>query len=880
MKSLKSVSKRMLTVLLALVMCFALLSISAFAAGISVDSAAIGLDESVIEDIGSSKAIGGLIDSGDLGEIGSGLVKPGTGEDLGDIEIGGKLPGIGVEPIGPGAVKPVTKKITVTYYANFPDGTTKTMTQTGANNVTSVVLEFPDYNCDGYDLVRWTTSKTTSGNNSDKAYQNGDTYESTSYAGLTLYARWEKAVSESDAVALVEANGVSRVYDTLQGALDAVYNGNYYERITDWKVTLQKDVKECVTMKALMGLTYNTPISLTLDLNGHILSGDGSGSVISVAKYGSGANKADFIIADSVGTGVVTGGNAFNGGAIDVSGDSKTTLYINGGNFINNTAENGGAISANKQSNVPVIINGGKFSGNTATNKGGAIYARDVTVNDGTFTNNTADMGGAFYVVGTGWTADLAINSAEISGNTATTYGDDIVFGLTGNYNRATTLKLPTLDEGMAWVVDGYNLTAESDRAGFNGTTFTSAEWPKTGTTGKALIALKAGCPHTESHCENIKSGTSHNRICDACEYTEAVEHVYDEWVPVGTAPHTESAKCAECGYKTTRDRACQWDDGVVTVEATCGADGEMLYTCTIEGCDKTKTEVIPAAGAHTPEKTVVKVASCTEAGETKVTCSECGNTLGIEKFNALGHTEEVVPETPATCTESGLTAGVKCSVCGEVLEGLEEIPALGGDHEFGEWKQLGTDPDNCYAHCEKCGYMAIQAHEWTYTDNGDGTHTGACDNCGATTEPTGHTEDAGTTVGYITTYACTECGVTLRTVDNTPYIPPVITPSNPNPETPSNPENPENPGEDISDEQPPLSEQPTDPGEDITDEQPPLAEEPTDPGEDIEDEQPPLADVPKTGDSTTFWMAMAAVTAFGLLGLAFTGKRKEDEEA
>ena len=49
-----------------------------------------------------------------------------------------------------------------------------------------------------------------------------------------------------------------------------------------------------------------------------------------------------------------------------------------------------------------------------------------------------------------------------------------------------------------------------------------------------------------------------------------------------------------------------------------------------------------------------------------------------------VGHTEAEDPAVPATCTETGLTAGVHCSVCGEVFTAQETVDALG--HDWGDW--------------------------------------------------------------------------------------------------------------------------------------------------------------------------------------------------
>lgn len=94
------------------------------------------------------------------------------------------------------------------------------------------------------------------------------------------------------------------------------------------------------------------------------------------------------------------------------------------------------------------------------------------------------------------------------------------------------------------------------------------------------------------------------------------------------------------CGHEVVSGKAEHtWNGGEVTKAATCGATGEKTFTCTV--CGATKTEVIPATDEHTTVE---------------------------------------VPEQAATCTEAGHTAGTKCSVCGTIISGMDEIPALGHD--------------------------------------------------------------------------------------------------------------------------------------------------------------------------------------------------------
>lgn len=79
---------------------------------------------------------------------------------------------------------------------------------------------------------------------------------------------------------------------------------------------------------------------------------------------------------------------------------------------------------------------------------------------------------------------------------------------------------------------------------------------------------------------------------------------VTDEAVtPTCTTPgKTEGKHCEVCGEVLVAQRYIPatgvhtWNDGEVTVRATCDAEGVMTYTCTV--CGGTKTESIPAIGS------------------------------------------------------------------------------------------------------------------------------------------------------------------------------------------------------------------------------------------------------------------------------------------
>jgi len=69
---------------------------------------------------------------------------------------------------------------------------------------------------------------------------------------------------------------------------------------------------------------------------------------------------------------------------------------------------------------------------------------------------------------------------------------------------------------------------------------------------------------------------------------------------------------------------------------------------------------------------------TCTQQGYTLHICNDCNESFKTDFTDSLGHTEKSVPQQDATCTEAGHKKGMVCATCGEVLSGMEEIPAKG----------------------------------------------------------------------------------------------------------------------------------------------------------------------------------------------------------
>ncbi|GEM_PF-3363982 len=227
-------------------------------------------------------------------------------------------------------------------------------------------------------------------------------------------------------------------------------------------IKLLCDVKENVTIPA--------NADITLDLNGYVLSGDGTTSVIvnygtatitdsnptsthyyvvdanGVWQWNDKATKTDAVnLADLTGIpaagtiicvpgGAITGGAAVNGGGIE----SKGTLALEDGTVIGNkVTSNGGGVYV-FDSNF--TMTGGKVVGNVANTYGGGIYVgkqdsvADFTMIDGNIYGNKASYGGGVYV----FKANFTMTGGNVVGNKSTTYGGGVYNAGTFTMNGGT----------------------------------------------------------------------------------------------------------------------------------------------------------------------------------------------------------------------------------------------------------------------------------------------------------------------------------------------------------------------------------------------------------------------------------------------------------
>ena len=217
-------------------------------------------------------------------------------------------------------------------------------------------------------------------------------------------------------------------WDLLQAQLDA-----------GGTVTLTNDVT-ATDGDATLAVTN----AVTLDLNGHTLTHNGNGQVLSVGFGG------DLTLTNSLAAGAVTGGGdhgvyvgsnavfrlqggAIAGNASNYAGggvfvDLFGTFEMTGGTITNN------AVRAGERAGGGVYVYGGTFtmtggeiSGNAAKYDGGGVYVRGGTfeMTGGAISGNTADGdgGGGVYVFNGGM---FTMSGGEISGNTASNNGGGV----------------------------------------------------------------------------------------------------------------------------------------------------------------------------------------------------------------------------------------------------------------------------------------------------------------------------------------------------------------------------------------------------------------------------------------------------------------------
>ena len=220
-------------------------------------------------------------------------------------------------------------------------------------------------------------------------------------------------------------------------------------------------------------------------------------------------------------------------------------------------------------------------------------------------------------------------------------------------------------------------------------------------------VYLPGGCEHTaevlaavEATC--TETGLTEGKKCSKCDEiivaqqtVPAKGHTEDTLAAVAptceTAGLTEGKKCSVCQTVTVEQTEVAalghtWDGGVTNNDAACGATADITFTCTNEGCGKTRVET-GATVEHAWEETARTAATCSATGTVSYKCTrgECTETkeetLEIDANAHEWNDGEVT--TQPTCSAEG----VKTFTCAHNAEHktTEAVAIVAEAHEWNE---------------------------------------------------------------------------------------------------------------------------------------------------------------------------------------------------
>lgn len=242
---------------------------------------------------------------------------------------------------------------------------------------------------------------------------------------------------------------------------------------------------------------------------------------------------------------------------------------------------------------------------------------------------------------------------------------------------------------------------------------------------------------HTWGSWKETTDG-AHKHVCDVCGLEERASHEWDKGTLTKPATHTSEGvmtfACTVCHASrvesvakipdhsfgawlkdspTHHKRVCScgqmesgvhnWDNGVITEDATHYKSGNRIYTC--RDCGETKTEVIPQIEhtfdqKRTTSNYLKKEATCTDAAVYYFSCS-CGakGTATFTIGEATGHSFfNYVYNKDATCVLNGTETAV-CSSCDATDTREKKASALGHD-----WSAKWLSNSQGHFHvCDRC---------------------------------------------------------------------------------------------------------------------------------------------------------------------------------
>ena len=445
--------------------------------------------------------------------------------------------------------------------------------------------------------------------------------------------------------------------------------------------------------------------------------------------------------------------NERGGGGVFVGG----TFTMEGGTISGNTAPNGcgGGVNVYNSSDSMFNMTGGYLGDNTASESGNNIFKAgdgNVSISGGYFSEPPAEaniaencdlyeltaLGGAAfdsdYIEGYPYavyvkgvisisTKNIVYDGSPVAeGVDFTVEGAD---GITLTYSYKTAdgdefEGLPTnagkyavsvygLNGEKQFLSDLFDITIAKADYVMSGITFEPGSFTYDGQAHSLEIAgtLPDGVTVTYEGNGKVNAGTYTVTAKFAGDYANyntiddmpAVLTI-DKAMPVYTTPENLTICVEHTLADVILPVGWAWEDSTLSV----GEAGEKQFKAIFTPEDTSNYNTVEENVTVTVVAHTGGTATCTD----KAVCSVCGMKYG----EFAEHTAVEIPAVEVTCTQPGMTAGSKCSVCGEILVAPEEIAPLGHIDENGD--EL----------CDRCGFdMSIP--EFTITVTG-GTIEGA----------------------------------------------------------------------------------------------------------------------------------------------------------
>ena len=425
--------------------------------------------------------------------------------------------------------------------------------------------------------------------------------------------------------------------------------------------------------------------------------------------------------------GTINGNSASYGGGVASRG-SEAEFAMNGGTISDNTATNGGGVYSNNW----FTMHNGTISGNSATNNGGGVYNNGMdarlTMNGGSISGNTATNGGG--VASCSNEAEFAMNGGTISGNTATDNGGGVYADFSGYYGMFTVSGTPVISGN----VKGGTITDGELQGGTVNNLYLPSGKTVTVESGKpltegAMIGVTTGSTPTAGNPIVITSGSADKG------YFQSDVDTYD----VGTADDGKVVlQLHSFGGDYLHDETGHWqvcqNDGCTATTAKTTHSGGKAY-CTAKAvceiCNQEYGNTAPSNHSGALEwvqtaKTHKQIYNCCQA----VNVAEANHTWENGKCTVCNyvcqHTDtdknhicDICGETlsdhtggKATCTKKAV-----CDYCGK--EYGETDP---NNHSGAlEWTQTATTHEKKW-NCCNAVVVASEPHEW---------ENGKCSECG-----------------------------------------------------------------------------------------------------------------------------------------------------